>query len=200
MFPLGSVVFPHQLLPLHVFEPRYLQMVNELLVDDGRFGAVLIERGFEVGGNDKRFSVGTLMQLVRTQLIDDARLAAVAVGVRRIRIDEWLPDDPYPRAVVSDAPDAGAPHDLAVGVGGAHAALRRVVALAGELRGTDGHRKIDLPDDPVGAMWALCGLAPLEELDRQRLLEHDDPAGRVAMLHVMLADLAAMLEAQLALE
>ena len=49
MFPLGSVLFPHALLPLHLFEPRYLALADTVLQGDGRFGVVLIERGREVG-------------------------------------------------------------------------------------------------------------------------------------------------------
>ncbi|MET1002223.1 MAG: LON peptidase substrate-binding domain-containing protein, partial [Acidimicrobiia bacterium] len=50
MFPLGSVLFPHALLPLHVFEPRYRVMMRHCLEGDKEFGVVLIERGSEVGG------------------------------------------------------------------------------------------------------------------------------------------------------
>ena len=52
MFPLGTVLFPHALLPLRVFEPRYREMTARVLREDGEFGVVLIERGSEVGGGD----------------------------------------------------------------------------------------------------------------------------------------------------
>ncbi len=50
MFPLGTVLFPHATLPLHLFEDRYRALAETCLRGDGRFGVVLIERGFEVGG------------------------------------------------------------------------------------------------------------------------------------------------------
>ena len=56
MFPLGSVLFPHALLPLRIFEPRYQALLDSCLAGDGRFGVVLIERGFEVGGGEDRFT------------------------------------------------------------------------------------------------------------------------------------------------
>ena len=65
MFPLGSVLFPHAVLPLHVFEPRYLALVERCLAGDQEFGVVLIERGSEVGGGDVRFSVGTVTRIVQ---------------------------------------------------------------------------------------------------------------------------------------
>jgi uncharacterized protein len=65
MFPLGTVLFPHALLPLHVFEPRYRLMTRRVLAGDGELGVVLIERGSEVGGGDTRFGVGTVARVVR---------------------------------------------------------------------------------------------------------------------------------------
>ena len=62
MFPLGTVLFPHAVLPLHVFEERYRALTETCLRGDGRFGVVLIERGSEVGGGDVRFGVGTVAQ------------------------------------------------------------------------------------------------------------------------------------------
>ena len=59
MFPLSAVLFPHSSMPLHVFEPRYRELMRDCLAGDGRFGIVLIERGSEVGGGDERSTLGT---------------------------------------------------------------------------------------------------------------------------------------------
>src|SRR5690606_29548107 len=98
MFPLGSVLVPGMVLPLHVFEPRYRALVRDCLAGDGEFGVVLIARGSEVGGGDVRTDAGTLARIVRVDEADDGRFAVVAVGLRRIRVVRWLDDDPYPRA------------------------------------------------------------------------------------------------------
>src|SRR5688500_16539615 len=105
MFPLGTVLFPSMLLPLHVFEPRYRQLTAECIEHDREFGVVLIERGHEVGGGDSRTSVGTLARIVQAQPFPDGRWALAAVGTSRIRVVEWLPDDPYPRAELEPLPD-----------------------------------------------------------------------------------------------
>ncbi len=64
MFPLGTVLLPGQTLPLHVFEPRYRELVRVCLDGDGTFGVVLIERGSEVGGGDVRApNVGTVARI-----------------------------------------------------------------------------------------------------------------------------------------
>lgn len=104
MFPLGSVLFPGQILPLLVFEPRYKEMMAHCLGEDGAgdklFGVVLIERGSEVGGGDVRTDVGTVARIVSHRFLDGGRMAVLAVGERRIKISEWLEDAPYPQAIV----------------------------------------------------------------------------------------------------
>src|SRR3954464_862389 len=73
MFPLGTVLFPHAPLPLHLFEERYRLLAETCLRGDGRFGVVLIERGFEVGGGDQRFGVGTVARIVEAARTPDGR-------------------------------------------------------------------------------------------------------------------------------
>lgn len=105
MFPLGSVLLPGGGLPLHVFEPRYQALVRHCIEAPGHeFGVVLIDRGSEVGGGESRRDVGVVARMVKIAPLDGGRFAVLAVGTRRIRVVEWLPDDPYPRAVVEDWP------------------------------------------------------------------------------------------------
>ena len=198
LFPLNSVLFPHAVLPLQVFEPRYLQMIHELLEGDGRFGSVLIERGHEVGGGDHRFEVGTAAKVARVGTLEDGRLAVVAVGIRRFRVGSWLPDDPYPQAVVLDLPEEPATDLLVDRIEEVRKAHRRTLALAAELGSSVGDIDLELPDSPTAAAWHLCDAAPLEQLDRQRLLEIDAPEERLEELARLLRDRADLLEARLA--
>src|SRR6478672_6836758 len=94
MFPLGTVLFPHAPLPLHLFEDRYRALAETCLRGDGRFGVVLIERGFEVGGGDQRFGVGTVARIVEAARTPDGRYLLATVGTERFRIKKWLGDDP----------------------------------------------------------------------------------------------------------
>ncbi len=197
MFPLGSVLFPHGVMPLHVFEQRYLTMIEEAIDDDGTFGVALIERGSEVGGGDQRFDVGTLATIVRAASFDDGRLAVVAVGTERLRVVEWLPDDPYPVALAIAHAEGDGGRELGGAVDGAHKSMRRLLALASEMGANVGNVDLDLPDDPHEAAWTLCATAPLEQLDRQRLLEIDDPLSRMAVLTDLLGERIETLQAQL---
>ena len=198
MFPLGTVLFPRGVLPLHIFEPRYLQMISEAVDDDGTFGVTLIERGSEVGGGDQRFGVGTVARIVRVGEIDETRLAIVTVGGSRIRVVEWLDDDPYPAALVEEFPDGSATDELIAVVGKAKRTLRRLLALASELGADVGNADIEWPEDATDAAWSLCSVAPIEQIDRQTLLEIEDPGPRVILLQEYLDDLIATLEMRLA--
>src|SRR5438874_9063261 len=133
MFPLGTVLLPGAFLPLHVFEPRYRALVHDCLAGTPEFGVVLIERGHEVGGGDSRFPVGCVARIVEAGELPDGRFALATVGDRRIRIDQWLPDEPYPRADVSDWPDPEPEGGEDARCDAVAAELRRVLALAAEL-------------------------------------------------------------------
>ncbi|HEX6425474.1 MAG TPA: LON peptidase substrate-binding domain-containing protein [Acidimicrobiales bacterium] len=207
MFPLGSVLVPGMVLPLHVFEPRYRQLVRDCLAGDGEFGVVLIERGSEVGGGDVRTDAGTMARIVRVDELPDGRFAVAAVGMRRIRVERWLDDDPYPRAEIADWPDgAGAAEAGEQEPGGAGAAardemvalLRRVAALRAELGEPAPPLDTDLSADPDVAGYQATALAPLGPVDKQALLCAPTPARRVEMLHGMLADQVELLQARLA--
>lgn len=199
MFPLGSVLLPGMVLPLHVFEERYRALVRDCLEGSREFGVALIERGSEVGGGDIRAMVATVAQILQAEELPDGRWGLVAVGTRRVRVVEWLPDGPYPLAVVDDWPDAPAAdavelrelYDTQV------ASLRRVLAMAVEL-GVEASPMVELSDDPVEGSFHLGVLAPLGPLDRQRLLTAPGPMERLILLEDMLADQLLMLEARLA--
>lgn len=168
MFPLGSVLFPHTPLALRVFEPRYLTMIGRLLdEDDAEFGVVLIERGHEVGGGDRRSSIGTTARLVSVAAGAEM-LHTVAVGTERFTIERWLDDDPYPRAEVTPLPEFEWNDALTPLRDEAEALVRRTLGRAPEARWD---ADTELSDDPLAAAWQLAAIAPLGEYDRYTLLQ-----------------------------
>jgi Lon protease-like protein len=206
MFPLGTVLVPGMVLPLHVFEPRYQRLVHDCLsADEPEFGVVLIERGSEVGGGDVRTDVGTVARILRADQLSGGRVALATAGVRRLRVVRWLDDDPYPRAEVEDWPDgdddpaaADAARD-ALGPGGEVVALlRRGAALLTELGEAAVPVDVALADDPGLASYQAIAVAPLGVLDRQALLAAPSPGARAARLAEMLPDALELLEARLA--
>jgi uncharacterized protein len=201
MFPLGSVLLPSMVLPLHVFEDRYRQMVDEVLAaPEPEFGVTLIERGSEVGGGDFRSMSGCVARVIEAGRTEDGRWALVTVGTRRIRVRQWLDDRPYPRALVEDWPDASddagpQPDALAR----TEADLRRVSALGSEL-GLDGlPPEVEFSDDPSLRTYQFAVLSPLGPLDRLRVLEASGATERLALVGSMLADQEELFRARLAL-
>jgi Lon protease-like protein len=196
MFPLGTVLFPYALLPLHVFEPRYRLMARHVLDGDNEFGVVLIERGSEVGGGDVRFDVGTMARVVQAAELPDGRFALQTVGLHRIHVARWLADDPYPRAEVVDiAETATEPNAASDARARVAAALDDVVGVA---------RRVDerVPDpptldaDPARASYEAAAIAPIGPLDAQRILESPDAVARLEALAVLLVERAAELRAR----
>ena len=88
LFPLRTVLFPGQTLPLHIFEPRYRQMVADCMASDRTFGVALIREGAEVGGPAVPYEVGTTAVIQGVDRLDDGRLNIVTIGHERFRLQE----------------------------------------------------------------------------------------------------------------
>ena len=218
MFALQSVLLPGMPLPLHVFEPRYVAMLDTVVETDAEMGVVLIERGREVGGGDVRCDVATMARVVETQELVDGRLLVMALGVRRIRVRRWLPDDPYPRAETEDWPDE--PEDESPE---APELLRRLSGLVSEARslasrlrfgsgpqpGTDEPplaapgrdpaqpAPVDLGSDLSEASYRAVALTPLGPLDRYEVLCAPSATQRLAVAHRVVADAVELLRARI---
>ena len=198
MFPLGTVLLPGVLMPLHIFEPRYQALARRCLEGDRRFGVVLIERGNEVGGGDVRCGVGTRAELVQATELEDGRWLIAVVGVDRIRVDRWLDDDPYPRAEVSPLPGRPPGDDAVDRRFAVERTLRRVLALRAELGEPSAPSTVDLDADPDVATWQAVVLAPLGAFDSQRVLEVVDADERLALVAALLEDEAVLLAQRVA--
>jgi Lon protease-like protein len=191
MFPLGTVLLPFAHLPLHIFEPRYRALVKDCLAGDGQFGVVLIERGQEVGGGDARFGVGTVARIMQTAELPDGRWLVDAVGTDRFRVTEWLPEEPYPLALVEALEDD--PIDACGGGGEAaerrtavERLLRQVLALQVELGFPAPSAVRTLDEDPANAAYEAALLSPLGPMDCQKVLEAPNTVARLTLLETML--------------
>lgn len=178
LFPLSSVLVPGLVLPLHVFEPRYRQLLADLedVPDDDRgFGVVAIREGHEVGADGVRdlHDVGTFASLREVTGLPDGRADIVTVGTQRFRILEWVDGKPYAQARVEwldeESGDASTP--LALSVTGRFQAYRELL--------TDEDDDTELPDDPRVLSY-LVGAAVVADLaTRQAFLEASDDTSRL---------------------
>ena len=197
MFPLGTVLLPGALLPLHVFEARYRALTLHCLAGgaDAELGVVLIERGSEVGGGDVRFDVGTRARIVSAVPLDDGRWFLVLRGVERIRVVRWLGEEPFPRAEVDVVADEQGGEDAAAARDRVERLLRQALALAAELgEPTAAPATVALDPAPAAATWQAAAVAPVGALDAQRVLAMPGVDGRLHLLEEILEDEVAVLE------
>jgi Lon protease-like protein len=198
MFPLGTVLLPGVVLPLHVFEPRYQQLVRDCLdaTTHPEFGVVLIDRGSEVGGGDVRSDVGVVARILQVAAMDAGRFAIISVGTRRIKVTQWLPDDPYPRAEVEDWPDGDAQVSAErVATTATHA--RRCAGLAVEMGDRSNVPEGELSGDASSDSFLLAAISPFGPADQYAVLCAADPATRLDVIDGLLDDVEAALRFRL---
>jgi Lon protease-like protein len=195
VFPLGNALLPTQVLPLHIFEPRYRVLMDVLHAPESsrEIGVVLIERGREVGGGDVRVDVGTIAHLVSSEQLPDGRWLAVFVARERFQVARWLPDDPFPQAEVDELADPAWDVGDDDRLGEAESEVRRALTLAAELGETRVPSSFELPPDPPAAAWALAAAAPIGSFDRQQLLEAPTPSARLDLLLGVVRDVSSVL-------
>ena len=196
-------MLPGEELPLRIFEPRYSALVSDCLAsDDPAFGVVLISAGREVGGGDTRSDIGALAHITECADLGDGRYRLRCVIAERIRVLEWHPDDPYPRAAVEVWPDEPG---AAVDVEAIRDVEDRMIALFERIAAARGAR-VDARDIVVGAdasgdaaMWlyALASRVPMGQADRYAVLAAPTVAARVGALRDAVETVIAMVEFQL---
>ena len=171
LFPLNAVLFPGQVLPLHIFEPRYRQMIGQCIEEGRLFGVVLIQEGEEVGEPAKPYAVGTTARITQVERLDDGRFNIITVGEMRFRIVS-LRQEPegYLRANIVLWPwlpgDEGATLTLAQNV---RDRLRRYVGMLSTASGISLETN-DLPEQPA-ALACLTAIAlQVEQTEKQDLL------------------------------
>lgn len=192
LFPLRTVLFPGMELPLRIFEDRYRAMVSELLDSGGEFGVLLIREGEEVGGGAVPREVGTTARIEECEETGGGRFRLTARGMRRFRLLRMLPPRPYPYGEVEyirDEPEPLTPN-LQLAMETVRTTFPPYFRMALSL--TDQWAQgIKLPGGPHELVDFLGPWLQMEEEAKQRLLEIEPAAERVAHLAELLDDLVA---------
>jgi hypothetical protein len=182
LFPLRTVLFPGGLLPLRIFEQRYVDMIGRCMREGGEFGVLWIVAGEETGTVAQLASTGCSARIVDFERLPDGLLGIMARGARRFDLlshavqanglnvgqVRWRPEPAH-----TPLSDARRP------LGNV---LRKVIDEYGEL---GRHLQPDFSD----AGWVanrFAELLPLSRAERQRLLEMDDPAARLEAIAPMI--------------
>lgn len=199
LFPLGTVLYPGLVLPLHIFEERYRELVCDLL--DGPepqvFGVIAIRKGRETGvdGVSALYEIGCTATLREVKRHDDGRFDLVTVGTRRFR----LTDLDHSRAYLQGEIDllADETGDEAAAALAAQA-VRRAFRDYLDALATHGAARVhvpDLPDEPVLLSYLVAASMIIDLSDRQVLLAEPDALRRLMTERTLLARETAMLRA-----
>lgn len=205
IFPLGSVFLPGDAVVLRVFEERYLAMFADM-ASQGRdmFVSVLIERGREVGGGDKRFDTGVNVR-ISDILPEPGMLTVIGAAVGAVTVVEWGKDDPYPQgqveSIIWTEMTPRQRQDAASALSQLAQSVRSVLARHRIGDGATPHPHLSAlatvaagqwglvdpgQDDVQRAYWAVARCVPCGPLDRHALLRATDGPSGVRLLRSVL--------------
>jgi Lon protease-like protein len=200
LFPLGAVLYPGMLLPLHIFEERYRQLVRDML--DGpeprRFGVIAIRKGRETGidgveGMQSLYEIGCTATLRRVARHEDGRFDIVTVGTQRFRLRGLDQTRPYLQGEVEMlADDVIDPEAAEPAVRGVRAAFRAYLDALTEYGGAT-VRIQELPDEPALLSFIVAAAMVIDLTERQALLAEPDTLRRLNLQRTLLSRETAML-------
>jgi len=189
LFPLPNVVlFPNVFLPLHIFEPRYREMVADALASDRLIGMVLLRPGWEhdYEGRPPVYSIGCSGVITHVERLADGRYNIVLRGLERFRVAREDHTRSYRRAVVDSLTERQLAADDRAVLRNQRAKLEALLApeveKAGpsETSGAKGNTSSAMSDEDL--VNALAQYLELEPLEKQALLERDSLRGRAESL------------------
>jgi Lon protease-like protein len=198
LFPLNTVLFPGAILNLHVFEPRYRQMIAECLEENEAFGVVLIREGQEAGDAEVMpHEIGTTAEICDVTPLPSGRYYISTTGRRRFRIVDVVSREPYlmveAEYLDEEVDDAAAIGELSEEV---RTEFREYVRLLVEFSGAQAD--VDVPADPVDASFLIGDALQVADAMKQRLLELSSTQARLTVelgfLRRLLPQLRSLLE------
>lgn len=198
LFPLSLVLMPDMILPLHIFEPRYREMIALCLQTDQRFGVILIREGLEVGEIATVYDVGTVAEITGCDQLDDGRMNLIAEGRQRFRLLERYLDRAYLHGLISPLDEPlGVAENVHSHAERARRLARRYVGLL--LHETDNQTlQVEFPDDPIELSYRIANLLqqihPARSGEMQGLLEAETVEDRLGRELAILGREYAILE------
>ncbi len=199
LFPLPDVVlFPQEVLPLHIFESRYRIMLQSILESDGRFGVVRWNPA-----NQEIAGVGCCAEVIQHKTEPDGRSNIIALGQQRFRVLEVVREVPFRIAMVSwiEDQETNDQENLSQLSQKVSLALHDVVGLTGKLTGSEVELPDDLPDLPRElSFWIGAHLGGPVAEEQQHLLELKDTSLRLEREYEMLDQTRKQLAARTVLK
>lgn len=169
LFPLNVVLFPGMVLPLHIFESRYRQMIADCQRQELEFGVVLVqpESAFL---REEPYAVGTMAEIRDLDRMEDGRLNIIAMGTRRFRILSQHRKKPYLSGLVEPYEDISEPFDDLLSTDKqARSLFADYIDLL--LKAANEKVQVDLPSEPEDLSYFIAYFLDLEREQQQRFLE-----------------------------
>jgi len=175
LFPLPDVVlFPGSPLPLHIFELRYRQMINDVMESDKLFGVLLLDPQ-----NSQAASVGSAAEITECEKMADGRMNIMTFGRKRFRVLKIIEDKPYLQGEIEWLEDEPIKTDLGPLTEEILEYIRDILRLSSKLKETEVGVPDDLPRDPLNLSYWVAGTMYGVPEDQQALLELQDTKGRL---------------------
>ncbi|MBX3120024.1 MAG: LON peptidase substrate-binding domain-containing protein [Fimbriimonadaceae bacterium] len=182
LFPLETVLFPFASVQLHVFEDRYREMVSECMEDGRLFGIVLIRSGSETDEHIEPYLVGTAVRIVNLHTYDDGRMDLQVQGEHRFRIRRLDESKPYltglVEPVIEGEPDDSPRTDALV----LKAREDFQLLVEGLIARPGFNVQVIFPPDPMALSFTIANLLPIENREKQSLLETTDTIERLSRI------------------
>jgi Lon protease-like protein len=194
LFPLPLVLFPRAPLPLHIFEPRYRQLLADCLQRDGQFGIIrrpegAAERDIAPG------TVGCLARVESAQELPDGRSNVLVLGGDRFRFVRFVPDAaPYYVGEITSYDDEAEPVTVLVPLADRLRTLFQRVGQSARTIADDASPLPDLPDEPADVSFAVAQYIDLDLEVKQELLASRSAAARLRQLTALLDEIAGRIE------
>jgi ATP-dependent Lon protease len=194
LFPLPNLVlFPHIVVPLHIFEERYKLMINSCIDRGESFGIILLRSGAEEETEETLHRVGVTVRIVEVERLDEGRMNILCEGERKFRVNQFTQQTPFWRGTIDllEDRDFYSFHSLYEQVAELY---RSVAALSAKLSGSE-ETEVALPESPTDLSYMVSYVLDIESEDKQKLLEMDT-AERLQTLIAHLTDTLRKLEQQ----
>lgn len=189
IFPLHTVLFPHSRLQLHIFEPRYRQMVSNCIASGGYFGVALIRMGEESGDLAEPYLVGTLVRIVDVHSYSDGRFDINVLGMSRFRIRRLDESLPYLTAQIEPLEESPVQNADEIDILAKEVRHMCENLIRHQLRVAEMDIDVRFPDGPEGLSYSIANLLDFTLLQKQSFLEMTDTAARLDALHEHLSEL-----------
>jgi ATP-dependent Lon protease len=195
LFPLPNLVlFPHIVVPLHIFEERYKMMINGCIDSGEVFGLVLLRKGTDEEKEDTIHRVGVTARIVEVERLDEGRINILVEGEKRFRIFRFTQQKPFWKGSVDFVEDREPPSAESLYEQVAEL-YRSVASLSASLSGSQ-ETDLALPDSAIDLSFMVSYVLDIESEEKQKLLEMDSTGERLRMLLAHLTETLRKLEQQ----